>query len=99
MYEMSYLSQLKHLIAQRGISMSRLAELVGMARPNLSATLAGKHDARGVTLNALAAALDADWVLVPKEHLLAVQRVLEGKDTGPDRTAKSAVELFVGMSK
>jgi len=99
MNEMPYISQLKKPIAQRSISTLHLAELVGMARSNLSATLAGKHDARGVTLNALAAALDAEWVLVPKEHLLAVRRVLDGKDSGPDRQAKSAVELFIGINK
>ena len=96
---MSFISQLKELLARRGIAPSRLAELIGMARPNLVTTLAGKHDARGATLDALAAALNAEWVLVPKEHLAAVRRILEGKDIGPDRDAKSAAELFLERGK
>ena len=95
MYEMSFLTQLKQLLAQRAATATRLADLVGMARPNLVTTLSGKHDTRGSTLEALAGALDAQWVLVPKERLVAVQRILEGLDTGPDRAAKSAVELFL----
>jgi transcriptional regulator with XRE-family HTH domain len=96
---MSFLLQLKQLIARRGPTPARLAELVGMARPNLVTTLSGKHDTRGSTLEALAGALDAEWVLVPKEHLALVQRVLEGRDTGPDHEAKSAVELFLEKKK
>jgi hypothetical protein len=99
LYEMSFLTQLKQLRARRNIPTAGLAELVGIARPNLVTTLSGKHDTRGSTLEALASALDAQWVLVPKERLEAVQRVLEGRDTGPDREAKSAVQLFLEKDK
>ena len=92
---MSFLSQLKQLVAQRGTPTARLAELVGIARPNLVTTLSGKHDTRGSTLEAIAGALDAQWVLVPNEHLAAVRQVLDGRDTGPDRDAKGAIELFL----
>jgi hypothetical protein len=92
---MSFLSQLKQRIAQRHTPAARLAALVGMARPNLVTTLSGKHDTRGSTLEAIASALDAAWVLIPKEHLATVQQILEGRDTGPDRAAKSAAELFL----
>ncbi|CAB3746350.1 helix-turn-helix domain-containing protein [Paraburkholderia humisilvae] len=95
---MSFLSQIKQLIAQRETPSARLAELVGIARPNLVTTLSGKHDTRGSTLDAIAGALNAQWVLVPNEHLAAVERVLAGRDAGPDREAKSAVDLFVGKN-
>ncbi|MGI4815155.1 MAG: helix-turn-helix domain-containing protein [Janthinobacterium lividum] len=96
---MPFIPQLLSLIASRKLPVAALAELVGMARPNLSATLTGKYDSRGSTLSALAAALDAEWVLVPKEHLPAVRQLLEGKGTGPDPTAKSAAELFMAQRK
>jgi DNA-binding Xre family transcriptional regulator len=92
---MSFLTQLRELVAQRGTTPTRLADVVGIARPNLATTLAGKHDTRGSTLEAIAGALDAQWVLVPKEHLAAVQQVLEGRDAGPDRAAKAAVDLLL----
>lgn len=92
---MSFIEQINKLLGQRATPLARLAQLVGMARPNLVTTLTGKHDSRGSTLDALASALEARWVLVPREHLLAVQRILEGKDSGPDRDAKGAVELFL----
>lgn len=96
---MSFIDQLNRLRRLRDTPVARLAELVGMARPNLVTTLTGKHDSRGSTLDALASALEAQWVLVPKEHLLEVQRILEGRGTGPDYEAKSAVELFLEKSK
>jgi DNA-binding Xre family transcriptional regulator len=95
MYEMSFTTQIKSLLARRAVSTTELGELVGMSRSNLSATLAGKHDTRGSTLEALATGLDAEWLLVPKEHLLMVRRVLDGKGVGPDYGAKSAAELFL----
>nr|WP_091792984.1 helix-turn-helix domain-containing protein [Burkholderia sp. WP9] len=92
---MSFMAQIKALLATRAVSAKELAELLGIARSNLSATLAGRHDARGSTLDALAAGLDAEWVLVPKEHMPVVRQVLAGKGTGPDLEAKSAAELFL----
>lgn len=81
-YEMSFVGQIKTLLSRRGMSVTELSGLTGIARPNLSATLAGRHDARSNTLDALAAGLDAQWVLVPKEHLAAVRQVLAGKVLG-----------------
>jgi DNA-binding phage protein len=94
-YDMSYLIQLKQLIERRGVTVARLAEFIGMSRPNLVTALSGKHDTRSSTLEAVADALDAEWVLVPKEHLAAVKRTLEGRDTGPDKEAPGAVEMFL----
>jgi DNA-binding Xre family transcriptional regulator len=95
---MSFLIQLKQLVARRGTTPARLAAMVGIARPNLVTTLSGKHDTRGSTLEAIASALDAEWVLVPKEQRAAVQQVLEGRDAGPDREAKGAVDLFLARN-
>lgn len=95
MYEMSFIDQIKALLGRRGMSVTELSGLTGIARPNLSATLAGRHDARSNTLDALAAGMDAQWVLVPKEHLAAVRQVLAGKGSGPDLEAPSAAEMFL----
>lgn len=92
---MSYIDQIRALLSRRGMSVTELGELTGIARPNLSATLAGRHDPRSNTMDALAAGLDAQWVLVPKEHLAAVRQVLAGKGTGPDHQAPSAAEMFL----
>jgi transcriptional regulator with XRE-family HTH domain len=92
---MSFVDQIRALLSRRGMSLTELGELTGIARPNLSATLAGRHDARSNTLDALAAGLDAQWVLVPKEQLAAVRQVLAGKGTGPDLEAPSAAEMFL----
>ena len=92
---MSFVDQVRALLSRRGVSVTELGDLTGIARSNLSATLAGRHDARGNTLDALAAGLDAQWVLVPKEHLAAVRQVLAGKGTGPDLEAPSAAEMFL----
>ncbi|MGN6665771.1 MAG: helix-turn-helix domain-containing protein [Trinickia sp.] len=92
---MSFVHQVRALLLRRGMSVTELSDLTGIARPNLSATLAGRHDARSNTLDALAAGLDAQWVLVPREHLAAVRQVLAGKGTGPDLEAPSAAEMFL----
>ena len=92
---MSFTAQLRALIGRRGVTVTALAPRVGMARTNLTAALSGRHDTRASTLEAVAFALDAQWVLVPREQLANVQRVLEGKGLGPDREAKTAAELFM----
>jgi len=88
--------QLAQLRQKRRIGLAAISELVGMAVPNLSTALRGRTDSRASTLEAIASALDAEWVLVPKEHLHEVQQILQGKGTGPDRTAPSAVDAFLG---
>lgn len=92
---MSFIDQIRALLSRRDMSVTALSELTGIARPNLSATLAGRHDARSHTLDALAAGVDAQWVLVPKEYLAAVRQILAGKGTGPDLGAPSAAEMFL----
>jgi DNA-binding Xre family transcriptional regulator len=92
---MSFVPQLRALIARRKMTLTMLASQIGMARPNLTAAMSGRHDTRASTLESVAFALDAEWMLVPKEHREEVQRVIEGKGPGPDRDAKSAADLFL----
>jgi len=91
----SFTSQLQALRRQRKMPLAAVARLIGMAASNLTTALKGRNDVRASTLDAVAAALDAEWVLVPREHLAPVQRLLAGKDTGPDRQARTSVEMLL----
>lgn len=93
----SFYDQLQSLRAARKSSLRDIARLIGMAASNLTTALSGRHDVRASTLEAVGAALHAEWVLVPREHLLAVRRLIEGKDSGPDHEAKTSVEMFLGQ--
>jgi hypothetical protein len=57
--------------------------------------LASGRDMRASTLDALASALDAQWVLVPKHLVPEVERLLSGKGIGPD-DAPSSIERLLG---
>ncbi len=92
---MSLTQQLADLREKRHVTLAVIGSLVGMAVPNLSAVFRGRGDSRTSTVEALATALDAEWVLVPKEHLHEVRQVIEGKGTGPDRTARGAIDIFL----
>lgn len=70
-----------------------------MAASNLSVALSGRQDVRASTLNSIAAALDAEWVLVPRERLADVRQLLAGKAAGPDRTAPTSVDLLLGEDR
>lgn len=85
-------------MAERKRTLPDIARTVGMARQNLGASLSGRHDPRASTLDGVAAALDAEWVLVPREYREEVRQVLAGKGAGPDTSAKSAADLFLGES-
>lgn len=89
-------TQLRSLRHARQLSMTDIGRLIGMAASNLSVALSGKQDVRASTLNAIASALDAEWVLVPKEQLDEVRQVLAGKSAGPDRAAPTSVDLLLG---
>ncbi|CAG9167673.1 helix-turn-helix domain-containing protein [Cupriavidus pampae] len=80
---------------QRKITIADLSRVVGMAAQNLSAILQGKKDSRASTFESLAAAMEAEWVLVPKERLMEVRQILEGKGSGPDRAARSSLDVFL----
>ncbi len=77
------------------MTLASVAGLIGMAASNLTTVMKGKHDVRASTLEAIAAALDAEWVLVPRECRAAVDRIFEGKSIGPDHEAKTSVELVL----
>ncbi len=67
-----------------------------MAAPNLSVALSGKQDVRASTLEAIATALDAEWVLVPREHLADSPAHRERQGRRPDRAAPTSVDLLLG---
>ncbi|WP_454766619.1 helix-turn-helix domain-containing protein [Cupriavidus campinensis] len=92
----AFATQLRQLRTARGLSLSEVGRLIGMAAPNLSVALNGKQDVRASTLDAIATALDAEWVLVPREHLAEIQRIVAGKAQGPDRAAPTSVDLLLG---
>lgn len=92
---MSLVSQYRQLREARGKTLTDIGRVLGMATQNLSAILLGKKDSRASTLEALAAALDAQWVLVPNERAQEVRQVLEGKGSGPDRSARGALDIFL----
>jgi transcriptional regulator with XRE-family HTH domain len=95
---MALTTQLKSLLKQRKLRVNDLARLLGLAPSNLSAPLNGTSDTRGSTLEAVAAALDAEWVLVPREHLPEVRQLVAGKGVGPDTSAPTAVDLFLSQN-
>lgn len=92
---MTLLSQSQAMRRQRKITIADLSRVVGMAAQNLSAILQGKKDSRASTFESLAAAMEAEWVLVPKERLMEVRQILEGKGSGPDRAARSSLDVFL----
>ena len=71
-----------------------IAALTGSTAPHLSMVFNGKKDAQGSTLVALADALDAEWVLIPKHLLPEIQRLLSGKPIGPDNVPSSMERLL-----
>lgn len=84
--------QVRRQQVQRTIK--QLAEVTGMAAPNLSNTLNERSEPRSSTLEALADALDAKWVLVPRHLLPEVERLLSGKGVGPDEAPSTVDQLF-----
>jgi transcriptional regulator with XRE-family HTH domain len=82
--------------SRRHVSISHLGRMIGMAHQNLSAILRGEKDSRASTFESLAGAMGAEWVMVPKEKLAEVRQVLDGKGSGPDRTARSTLDYLLG---
>lgn len=91
---MSMSSQLKYRKAQRKGTLAELSTLSGLQAPHISLIVNGVRDARASTLDALANALDAQWVLVPKHLLAEVERLLSGKAIGPDDVPSTVDRLF-----
>lgn len=100
---MHFTDQLAALRARRRLSLAAIGSLIGMAVPNLSAILRGRGDTKASTLAAVASALEAEWVLVPKEHLRRVRHVLERDAEAPvsahGATAPRSIEMFTKKSR
>jgi transcriptional regulator with XRE-family HTH domain len=82
--------------AQSNRTLQQLHDMTGIATSSVSKLLSGKSEAKSGTLEALADALDADWVLVPRHLLPEVQRLLSGKAIGPDAAPSTVDQLFGG---
>lgn len=77
--------------------MQYLATLTGMSVPQVSNVLGGKVDARLGTIEALANAMEASVVVIPKHLLPEVERLLSGKAIGPD-DVPSSVDRFLAST-
>lgn len=95
---MHFTDQLAALRTRRRMSLAAIGGRIGMAVPNLSAILRGRGDTKASTLAAVASALEAEWVLVPKEQLQHVRHVLERDAEEPASAdgvaAPRSIEMF-----
>lgn len=91
---MALLKQLQARRAAINKPMAEIASYVAMAPSNLYRMLASNRDVKASTLEALAAAMDAEWVLVPKHLKGEVDRLLSGKSLAPDNVP-SAVQRML----
>ena len=92
---MTILEQLQQRRCQLGKTLQNLASLTAMSVSQISNALSGKVDSRLTTFIALADAMDASLVLIPKHLLPEVSRLLSGKTIGPD-DVPSTVDRFLG---
>ncbi len=92
---MTVSEQLHQRRTQLGKTLQDIASLTAISVPQVSNALSGKVDSRLSTAEALANALDASLVVVPKHLLPEVQRLLSGKAIGPD-DVPSSVDRFLG---
>lgn len=70
--------------------------MTAMSAPQVSNVLNGKVDARLSTAEALADAMDASLILVPKHLLSEVARLMSGKAIGPDDVPTTVDRLLKG---
>jgi transcriptional regulator with XRE-family HTH domain len=73
-----------------------LSGLTAMSVPQVGNALNGKVDSRLSTLEALADAMDASLVVIPKHLLPEVNRLLSGKAIGPDNVPSTVDRLLGG---
>jgi predicted transcriptional regulator len=92
---MTVFQQLQQRRSQLGKTLQNLASLTAMSVPQVSNVLSGKVDSRLSTFEALADAMDASLVLIPKHLLPEVARLLSGKTIGPD-DVPSTVDRLLG---
>ena len=93
---MDFFEQLRRRRASVGKTLEGLTRLTGIQASNISNILNGAKDARASTLETLADAMDARWVLVPRHLLPEVERLLSGKTVGPDDLPSTVDRLFGG---
>lgn len=91
---MNVFTQLKDRKERLAKNLSVLAGLTGMSAPHISNILNGLKDAQASSLEALADAMDARWVLVPKHLLPEVERLMSGKAIAPDDVPSTVDRLF-----
>jgi transcriptional regulator with XRE-family HTH domain len=95
---MSFFTQLKNRKAELGKTLGSLSQLTGLQVPHISNVLNGAKDAQASTLAALADAMDASWVLVPRHLQPELERLLSGKTIGPDDVPSTIDRLFAGSA-
>ena len=94
---MTIFQQLQQRRNAQGKTLQYLATLTGMSVPQVSNVLGGKVDARLGTVEALANAMEASVVVIPKHLLPEVERLLSGKAIGPD-DVPSSVDRFLAST-
>jgi predicted transcriptional regulator len=95
---MTVFEQLQQRRSHLGKTLQSLANLTAMSMPQVSNVLSGKVDARLSTCEALADAMDARLVLIPKHLLPEVSRLLSGKTIGPDDVPSTVDRLLGGQN-
>jgi transcriptional regulator with XRE-family HTH domain len=93
---MAVFEQLQQRRRQLRKTLQSLASLTAMSVSQISNALSGKVDSRLSTLEALADAMDASLVLVPKHLLPEIARLLSGKTIGPDDVPSTVDRLLGG---
>lgn len=93
---MTTFEQLRTRKTELGKSLEDISYLTGISAPHLSNIFRGKKDAQASTLDAVADALDAKWVLVPRHLQSEVARLLSGQTVGPDNVPSTVDRLFGG---
>jgi transcriptional regulator with XRE-family HTH domain len=93
---MHIFKQLQQRRSQLGKTLQSLANVTAMSVPQVSNVLSGKVDSRLSTCEALADAMDASLVLIPKHLLPEVARLLSGKTIGPDEIPSTIDRLLAG---
>jgi transcriptional regulator with XRE-family HTH domain len=80
---MDFIEQIRRRQRKLGKTLSEIARIAVIALPNLSTILNGRKDIRSSTLRALADAVNAKWILVPKCLLPEVERLMSGPEQAP----------------
>ena len=93
---MNFFSQLNTYRKSLGKTVLSISQLTGMPSSHISNVLNGKKNAQAETLNALAGALNTEWMLIPQHIVPEVERLLSGKPIAPDQLPSTVDRLFGG---